>query len=64
MTIVVINVMIAIIAYTEQITITVGVLMKSVLQNMSQNERGDFACFAVFQRAIQEAEGRRGDRGL
>jgi hypothetical protein len=55
--------MIVIISYTKWIVITLGVFMKHVSQNISRNKRGSFACFAVFQRAVEGTEGLRGERG-
>jgi hypothetical protein len=52
-----------IIYHTKWIAITLGVLMKHVSQNISRNKRGRFACFAVFQRAVEGTEGHRGDKG-
>ncbi len=56
-------VIIAIKVDTKQITITLGVLTKRVLQNISRNSRGRLACFAVFQRATEGTEGHKGNRG-
>jgi hypothetical protein len=39
---------------------TLGVLMKSIYQNKT----GHFTFFAVFQRAVEGTEGKRGDRAL
>ncbi len=39
-------------------------MTKRVVQKISQNKRGRFAFFAVFQRVVDGTEGHRGDRGL
>ncbi len=42
--------------------IILGVLTKLIVQKISRNKRGRFTC-AGFQRAVEETEGCRGDRG-